>query len=117
GLRHELIVALIKGLPKRLRRNFVPAPNYADACLADLSPIDKKGQFVPFLEALSLKLKRMTGIEVSDEEWQVASLPKHLRFNFKVLDEQGKLLRQGRDLHELQHSLQGKVKQSLQKVA
>ena len=117
GLRHELIVALIKGLPKRLRRNFVPAPNYADACLADLSPIDKKGQFVPFLEALSLKLKRMTGIEVSDEEWQVASLPKHLRFNFKVLDEQGKLLRQGRDLHELQHSLQGQVKQSLQKVA
>ena len=117
GLRHELIVALIKGLPKRLRRNFVPAPNYADACLADMSQVDKKGQFVPFLDALTLKLKRMTGIEVAMEEWQLDSLPKHLRFNFKVLDEQGKLLKQGRDLLALQHELQGKVKQNLRKVA
>lgn len=117
GLRHELIVALIKSLPKRLRRNFVPAPNYADACLADLSLYDKKNQFVPFLQALSLKLKRMTGVEVTPDEWQLSSLPKHLRFNFKVLDEQGKLIRQGRNLTELQHNLQGKVKQNLQKVA
>lgn len=117
GLRHELIIALIKGLPKRLRRNFVPAPNYADACLPDLSPSDKKGQFVPFLQALTLKLKRMTGIEVADEEWQLDALPKHLRFNFKILDEQGKLIRQGRNLSEIQHSLQGKVKSNLQKVA
>lgn len=117
GLRHELIVALIKGLPKRLRRNFVPAPNYADACLSDLSQLDKKGQFVPFIQALTHKLKRMTGIEVSEDEWQLDSLPKHLRFNFKVLDENGKVIRQGRDLNTLQHGLQGKVKQNLQKVA
>jgi ATP-dependent helicase HrpA len=117
GLRHELIVALIKGLPKRLRRNFVPAPNYADACLSDLSQLDKKGQFVPFIQALSHKLKRMTGIDVTEDEWQLSSLPKHLRFNFKVLDENGKVIRQGRDLNTLQHGLQGKVKQNLQKVA
>jgi ATP-dependent helicase HrpA len=117
GLRHELIVALIKGLPKRLRRNFVPAPNFADASLEDLTPFDKKQQFVPFLQALSQKLKRMTGVEVAEDEWQLDSLPKHLRFNFKVLDEQGTLIRQGRNLSELQHSLQGKVKRNLQKVA
>jgi ATP-dependent helicase HrpA len=117
GLRHELIIALIKGLPKRLRRNFVPAPNYADACLADISPTDKKGQFVPFLQALSLKLKRMTGIEVTAEEWLVDSLPKHLRFNFKVLDDKGTVIKQGRSLAHLQHELQGKVKHNLQKVA
>lgn len=29
GLRRELIIALIKSLPKPVRRNFVPAPNYA----------------------------------------------------------------------------------------
>lgn len=117
GLRHELIVALIKGLPKRLRRNFVPAPNYADACLSDMHPSDKKGQFVPFLSALRLKLKRMTGIEVAEEEWQVAALDKHLRFNFKVLDEKEQVIKQGRNLSKLQHELQGKVKHSLQKVA
>lgn len=31
GLRRELVIALIKSLPKPVRRNFVPAPNYAEA--------------------------------------------------------------------------------------
>lgn len=117
GLRHELIVTLIKSLPKRLRRNFVPAPNYAEACLADISPVDKKGQAVGFLGALSHKLKRMTGVDIELEDWQVGSLPSHLRFNFKVLDDKNKVIRQGRDLLALQHELQGKVKQSLSKIA
>jgi ATP-dependent helicase HrpA len=116
GLRHELIVGLIRSLPKRLRRNFVPAPNYADACVNELSMTDKKGQFVPFVQALSDKLKRMTGVEVGAEEWQLDSLDKHLKFNFKVLDEQGHVLKQGRNLSKLQHDLQGKVKQSLKQV-
>ena len=117
GLRHELIVTLIKSLPKRLRRNFVPAPNYADACLSDITPIDKKGQPIAFLGAISQKLKRMTGVEVELEEWQIDSLPSHLRFNFKVLDDNNKVVQQGRDLQALQHQLQGKVKQSLRKMA
>jgi ATP-dependent helicase HrpA len=117
GLRRELIISLIKSLPKKLRRNFVPAPNYADACLADISPVDTKQQPVVFLDALSLKLKRMTGVEVQPDEWQVHNLPPHLRFNFKVVDEHNTLLKEGRDLHELQHGLQGKVKQNLRQVA
>jgi ATP-dependent helicase HrpA len=44
GLRHEMIVAYIKSLPKTLRRNFVPAPNYADAFLSRITPFD-----IPFL--------------------------------------------------------------------
>ena len=117
GLRYELIVSLIKSLPKKLRRNFVPAPNYADACLADIAPRDKKGQPVSFLSAISQKLKRMTGLELTPDEWQIENLPAHLRFNFKVMDEKNQLVKQGRNLHELQHGLQGKVEQSLQKVA
>lgn len=117
GLRHELIVSLIKSLPKKLRRNFVPAPNYADACMADMSEVDKKGQPVGFLPALSNKLKKMTGIEVLEEEWQIDNLPAHLRFNFKVMDGQGKVLKQGRDLYVLQHGLQDKISKTLQKVA
>jgi ATP-dependent helicase HrpA len=117
GLRHELIINLIKSLPKKLRRNFVPAPNYADACMADLSELDNLGEPVAFLAALSLKLKRMTGIEVAPEEWQLASLPRHLQFNFKIVDGQGKLIKQSRDLYSLQHGLQDKISQTLQKVA
>ncbi|WP_158769922.1 ATP-dependent RNA helicase HrpA [Paraglaciecola sp. L1A13] len=117
GLRSELIITLIKLLPKRLRRNFVPAPNYAEACLADITPIDSHGQSVTFLSALSLKLKRMTGVDVSGDDWQIDNLPLHLRFNFKVLDENNSVLKQGRDLLGLQHELQGKVKQSLSSIA
>ncbi|MDF4534299.1 ATP-dependent RNA helicase HrpA, partial [Vibrio parahaemolyticus] len=40
GLRHELVVSLIKSLPKTLRKNFVPAPNYADAFLARVTPFE-----------------------------------------------------------------------------
>ncbi|MFT5675380.1 MAG: ATP-dependent helicase HrpA, partial [Paraglaciecola sp.] len=117
GLRHELIISLIKSLAKKLRRNFVPAPNYADACLADIEAFDKKGQPLSFLATLSTKLKRMTGIEVQTDEWQLEKVSQHLRFNFKIIDAQGKLIKQGRNLHELQHGLQNKVKQSLQEVA
>ena len=117
GLRHELIIALIKGLPKRLRRNFVPAPTYADACMADLQQTDKKGQPVAFLDALSMKLKRMTGIEVLEDEWVLDSLPGHLTFNFKVINDKGEVIKQGRDLQALKQSLQGQVKNTLQEVA
>ncbi|WP_268237436.1 ATP-dependent RNA helicase HrpA [Bowmanella pacifica] len=112
GLREELVVNLIKSLPKRLRRNFVPAPDYARACVADLHQQD-----IPFLQALTQKLRKMTGVEVGEEEWQLEELPAHLKMNFKVLDTQGKLLAQGRDLTELQHKLQGKLEKTLQKAA
>jgi len=117
GFRHELIVALIKSLPKRLRRNFVPAPNFADACIVDLSDKDKKGKPISLLEAVSTKLFRMTGVEVPIEEWQTDNLPAHLIFNFKVVDLDGKLLLQGRDLLSLKNNLQGKVTQTLQQTA
>ncbi|WP_438884836.1 DUF3418 domain-containing protein, partial [Bacillus cereus group sp. BC327] len=47
GLRHQLVVSLIKSLPKTLRKNFVPAPNYADAFLARVTPLA-----MPLLDAL-----------------------------------------------------------------
>lgn len=117
GLRHELIVALIKSLPKRLRRNFVPAPNFADACLKDLSSQDKKGNYLDFIDALTTKLHRMTGVEVQPHEWMLDTLADHLKMNFKVIDEKNQLIAQSRDLLSLQNKLQGKVKQTLQKVA
>ncbi|GAB3016763.1 ATP-dependent RNA helicase HrpA [Bowmanella dokdonensis] len=112
GLREELVVNLIKSLPKRLRRNFVPAPDYARAAVADLQPA--QGAFLP---ALGVKLRKMTGVEVSEEEWQWQSLPAHLLFNFKVLDEQGRVIAQDRSLAGLQQRLQGRVKQTLQQAA
>lgn len=112
AFREELLVALIKSLPKRLRRNFVPAPDFARAALAAMNVGEGE-----LLESLSRQLLRMTGVKVEAEDWNVAALQAHLRFNFKVLDAQGELLAQGRDLKALQHQLQGQVKKTLVETA
>lgn len=112
ALRHELLVALIKSLPKQYRRNFVPAPNYADALLQLIAPEQGK-----LLEVISQRLKRMSGVSIPDDAWDLASLPAHLIMNFKVVDEKGNTLQQGRSLTLLKQGLQGEVQQSLSQVA
>jgi ATP-dependent helicase HrpA len=112
ALRLELIIAFIKGLPKSLRRNFVPAPNYAEACLAAMSEYE-----LPLVVALEKQLLRMTGVRLPEESFNNRELPVHLQMNYKVVDEKGKVLNQGRDLEILKDSLQGKVKASIKKVA
>jgi ATP-dependent helicase HrpA len=112
ALRDELAIALIKALPKTLRRNFVPAPNYAQACVAAM-PADQGS----LQQALAKQLLRMTGVRLPEDAWQDISLPVHLTMNFQVVDDKGTLLKQGRDLNELKAELQGKVKASIKKVA
>lgn len=112
ALRTDLIIAYIKGLPKSLRRNFVPAPNYADACLGSIEPSEQS-----ITAAIAKQLLRMTGVKISEDNWLAIELPAHLRMNFKVINEKGKLVEQGRDLEQLKAKLQGKVKASIKKVA
>jgi len=116
ALRYDLIVALIKILPKSLRRNFVPAPNYAQACLAAMP--SEEGELT---QALAKQLLRMTGVRLPEDVWQnemlALQVPVHLTMNFQVVNEKGKLLKQGRQLNQLKAELQGKVKASIQKVA
>ena len=84
GLRLELVTALIRSLPKQLRRNFVPAPDIARAALARLRPRTE-----PLLEALERELKAMTGVAVPREAWQLDLLPDHLRMTFRVVGKSG----------------------------
>ena len=112
AFRHELISGLIKSLPKSLRRNFVPAPNYADAVLAAVEPMQGT-----LLDALTTRLLRMTGVRVDPEAWDLTSLAPHLRLQFEVRDEHNKLLARGLDLTKLKAELQGEVTETLSKVA
>jgi len=112
ALREELITALIKAMPKTLRKNFVPAPNYAQACMAAITATD-----LSITSAISKQLLRMTGVRIPEDTWANIELPVHLLMNFKIVNEKGKLLEQGRDLSKLQAKLQGKVKESIKKVA
>ncbi|WP_240615471.1 ATP-dependent RNA helicase HrpA [Alteromonas facilis] len=116
GLRHELVVALIKGLPKRLRRHFVPAPDYATAVLAALT--DKQvSPEQPLIPAIAEQLKRMTGTLLTAEDFIDIQLPVHLRMHFRVVNENNKVLARGDNLVELQKSLQGQVQDTLNKAA
>ena len=122
ALRFDLVVALIKALPKSLRRNFVPAPNFAEACLAVMQRNEKasnqKQCEVPDIKsALSKQLLRMTGVRLTEDVWDDIELPIHLTMNFQVVNEKGKLVEQGRNLNELKAKLQGNVKASIKKVA
>ncbi|WP_341504199.1 ATP-dependent RNA helicase HrpA [Gallaecimonas sp. GXIMD4217] len=112
GLRRELVMALIKGLPKPLRRHFVPAPNYADAALARMEV--GKGRLV---DALSDELRKITGTRTEVDSWEQVALAPHLRMRFAVLDDKGKVLASGRCLDALKDQLQGKVKETLSQAA
>lgn len=112
GLRHELVVSLIKSLPKSLRRNFVPAPNYAEAFLGRVEPFKK-----PLLESLSVELRKMTGVLVEAEQWDISQLPPHLRMTFRVVDDKGKKLQESENLDELKFALKDEVQNTLSNIA
>ncbi|WDY56704.1 ATP-dependent RNA helicase HrpA [Pseudomonas sp. PSKL.D1] len=98
GLLEAKCVALIRNLPKALRKNFVPVPDFVKASLARMA----FGQGA-LPQALGQELLRMTGARVSDEAWaeSISLVEGHLRMNIEVVDGQGKFLGEGRDLAEL----------------
>lgn len=112
GLRKELVVALIKSLPKPIRRNFVPAPDYADAFLGRTQALEQ-----PLLDSLEREFRRMSGVTIEREAWQLEQIPDHLKITFRIIDGHKKSLAEGKSLSELQVQLKGKVRETLSKVA
>ncbi|MER6752811.1 ATP-dependent RNA helicase HrpA [Micromonospora echinofusca] len=106
GLREELVIALIRSLPKAVRRNFVPVPDFARAALAAMPAGEE-----PLLDALTRQLRRMTGVTVPRDAWEPEKLPPHLRVSFRVLDEENKPVAEGKDLPALQRRLKAEVRQ------
>jgi ATP-dependent helicase HrpA len=117
GMRHELVTQLIKSLPKRLRRNFVPAPDYAKAALEGMQMTQETGAPIPIAEALANKLFKMSGVKLSVSDFEIESLPSHLRCNFVVEDTQQKTVSAKKSLNELKQSLKKELKQTIEKVA
>lgn len=100
GLLHKKMIALIRSLPKAIRRSFVPAPDYARACFEALSPDDR-----PLSVAMANHLKKMTGITIAYDAWRVEQLEAHLLMNFCVINTEGKTLAEGRDLLKIKRQL------------
>ncbi len=108
ALREELVIALIRSLPKELRRNFVPAPDTAREVLAALTP----GQ-EPLLDGVQRELQRRTGVLVPIAAFDLAKLPSHLRVTFAVEDADGTEVARGKDLAALQERLAAPVRDAV----
>ena len=105
GMRAELVTALIKSLPKVLRRNVVPAPDYAAAVLARVRP--RSGALT---EVVAEALWSLSGHQISGSDFDVAALPAHLRMTFRVLGADGAPVGEGKDLEALRRALQPRVR-------
>ncbi|GAA4907695.1 ATP-dependent helicase HrpA [Actinomycetospora succinea] len=101
GLREEMLTALVRSLPKNLRRSLVPAPDSARALLARLAHDGRPKADEPLLPALSDAVRRLSGLSVPTEAWNVAGLPSHLRLTFRVTDDDGGTVAEGPDLGAL----------------
>ena len=112
GLRHELVTALIKSLPKAIRRNFVPAPDVARAACAameeDYSPATDE-----LLPSLALVLRRLRGVVVEPEAFNWDAVPEHLKMGFQVRNARNKILGEGKDLRALQQQLHKEIRSAL----
>ncbi|NUR08494.1 MAG: ATP-dependent RNA helicase HrpA [Nocardioidaceae bacterium] len=112
GLRAELVVALIRSLPKQLRVAFVPAPNVAKDFLVAASPGEE-----PLLDALERFLRARTGVVVPRDAWDTSKVPEHLRPTFRVVDEHGGVVAQGKDLEALKAPLRPQFADAMAEAA
>ena len=112
GFREELVTALIKSLPKPIRRNIVPAPDHARLVLPRLDP--RSG---PLTEALARELGALRGVLISPDDWDWSRVPEHLRMTFRVIDDHGKTVAEGKDLARLKEQLKPRTKAAISQVA
>ncbi|GAA1859955.1 hypothetical protein GCM10009715_04340 [Paeniglutamicibacter psychrophenolicus] len=104
GLRVELVTALIKSLPKAIRKNFVPAPDVARTAVAALEA-DFNPETDDLAASLELALRRLKGVVIPPGSWNWDALPPHLRFTFTVIDAEAKILDESQELAVLQQTL------------
>jgi len=101
GMRADLIAELIRGLPKNLRRNVVPAADWANKALATLPEQPTE----PLVATLAKTLRALSGTHMTAEDFNFGALPTAMRMSYRVIDDKGRTLGLGLDLAALQHKL------------
>lgn len=109
GMLDDKIIALIRSLPKHLRTNFIPAPDFAARAQRMMPTSDRNGSL---LEALAGALGKISGLQISPGDFQLDLLPPHLRMNFRVIDVNGKELAISRDLDAIRRDIGGAARSS-----
>ena len=114
GFREELVTSLLKSLPKSIRRNVVPANDWARRLLAEL-PDSSDGRSLR--AALAATITRLTYVPVAVVDFDESRIPSHLRMSFAVIDERSRTVASGTDLRVLQEQLASTVRESVARAS
>jgi ATP-dependent helicase HrpA len=136
GFREELVTALIKSLPKEIRRNVVPAGDWARKLLAgstDVAPEAANGSIgtgggstigggmtsagLSLTRYLADEIRRQTYTPVEPTDFDVERVPGHLRMTFAAVDERGRVTASSKVLSSLQLQLRSTVRASVAKAS
>ncbi|MFI5884927.1 ATP-dependent RNA helicase HrpA [Streptomyces sp. NPDC051554] len=112
GLREEVVTELIRSLPKPIRRNYVPAPNFAQRFLATAVPLQE-----PLPTTMARELKRMVGVPFTADDFDWSKVPDHLLITFRIVDERRRKIAEDKDLEALKVRLKPKARQAISQAA
>ena len=116
GMLKDKIQALLKSLPQRPRSRFVPLPESATRLAALLGTPDRVGH-TGLTDALLKQVRDETSLDVKRADFKLDMVPPHLFMNFRVVDEHGRQLGQGRNLGALKAELGAKARGAFQALA
>ncbi len=96
GFMEEKLTALIKGLPKRYRKQLVPVSSTVDIIIKEMeigeqSPINTLSRFV----------YNRFKVSIPAEVWEQVEIPEYLMTRVAITDDKGKELKAGRNIPEL----------------
>ncbi|TQL53024.1 ATP-dependent helicase HrpA [Subtercola boreus] len=115
GFREELVTALIRSLPKAIRRNFVPATDWASKLLTSLP--DAGSDELTFLASLAQTMSRLAYVPVAVSDFDRSRIPSHLSVSFRVVDETGKTVAASKDLPALQARFRSAARDSVARAS
>lgn len=109
GLREELVTALIRSLPKTIRKHVVPASDWAKRLLDEIGPELDRPDGAALTELLARAIRRHTSMPVTTDDFDFDRLPKHLKPTFKVVDERGKTVGASKHVDDLKARFKDRV--------
>jgi len=111
GLLRDKCIAMVKGLPKAIRKKLVPVPDFVDRALARLAVSNR-----PLQSALSEILPQLAEVKISDDDWASDAIDDFYRMNIQVVDENGEVIDRDRDIEVLRDRYRQQVRESLQQA-
>jgi len=108
GMLREKVIALVKGLPKAMRKQLVPVPDAVDRLLANIGDRDQD-----LFAALSKQVLREYGLKIDPITWQQIELENYYQMIIAITDERGKIIARDRNLAPLKEKLGSKIREAI----